>query len=130
MVDSSSRSSASCRERRPRPAAGPAIQAGACAERGADRQPPHRAELTGLPVTVSQGFWTGPLGITCAVTFSIPVHPVRWLLTLFEAFDASLIDLNGEDIQLSVTRFALHAADDGVGDVVGSVDRDRGGHCV
>lgn len=32
------------------------------------------------------------------VTFWILAHPARWLLAIFEAFDASLIDLEGEDI--------------------------------
>ena len=40
----------------------------------------------------------GLLGTSGAVTFSILVHPARWLLAIFEAFDASLIDLDGEDI--------------------------------
>ncbi len=38
------------------------------------------------------------MGISGAVTFPIRVHPGRWLLHIFEEFDASLIDLDGEGI--------------------------------
>ena len=39
----------------------------------------------------------GSPGITGAVTFSI-LHPARWFLAILEAFDAALIDLDGDDI--------------------------------
>jgi hypothetical protein len=45
----------------------------------------------------SRCFGIGSLGISDAVNFSILVHPARWLLAILEAFDASLIDLDGGD---------------------------------